>query len=57
MIRRRRRNPANPLKSVFIWNSSKFFPNQVIKIDAFNFQIEKGYPISTVGYGDIPGTA
>jgi len=40
---------------VFIWNSSKIFPNQMTGIDAFTLQIREGFPISTVGDGDPAG--
>ncbi len=40
---------------VFIWNSSKIFPNQLTGIDAFTLQIRDGFPISTVGDGDPAG--
>ncbi|UCD82411.1 MAG: hypothetical protein JSW26_13585 [Desulfobacterales bacterium] len=40
---------------VFIWNSSKYFPNQITKIDAFTSLIQEGFPISTVVAGDSAG--
>jgi streptogramin lyase len=43
------------ITSVFIWNSSKYFPNQITRIDADPFKVENRLAVSTAIDSDPPG--